>query len=134
MTHTTYFIKYDTNELVQVIPQDYLDALDNYSGNGKIACIISGHTHRDRITATAGGIPIVIVTCDKYRVYTDPVTGNQDLNVTRTLGTITEQAFDVVVLDKTNKKLTFIRIGAQALNGTGNNPGTAVEYREVTYT
>jgi len=130
-THVTYFINYNTDALEQVIPQTYLDALDNYSGNGTIACIISGHTHRDRVTATTGGIPIVITTCDKYVPY---VIGSvQDLNVTRELGTITEQAFDVVVLDKTSKKLTFVRIGAQALNGVGDNPGTAVEYREVTY-
>lgn len=104
----------------------------NYDGDGEIACVIQGHTHIDKITEVqSSGIPVVITTCDKYA---DGTSDNTDLpRQTRTHGTITEQAFDVVILDKTARKLTFVRIGAPALNGVGNYWGTEVQEREVSY-
>lgn len=104
----------------------------NYDGDGEIACVMQGHTHLDKITEVqTSGIPVVVTTCDKYA---DGTSDNTDLpRQTRTHATITEQAFDVVILDKTARKLTFVRIGAPALDGVGSAWGAEVQERVVTY-
>lgn len=106
--------------------------VDSYSGPGQVAFILTGHCHRDRITSTSGGVPVVITTCDKYATWTTS-DGYADINTTRTPGTITEQAFDVVVVDRKNRKASFIRIGAPALDGIDNNPGDPVEVRTINF-
>lgn len=106
--------------------------VDSYSGPGQVAFILTGHCHRDRITSTSGGVPVVITTCDKYATWTTP-DGYADINTTRTPGTITEQAFDVVVIDKKNRKVSLVRIGAPALDGIDDEPGDPVEVRQFTY-
>ena len=108
--------------------------VDNYSGNGEIVCIIQGHTHIDRMTATPGGIPVIITTCDKNTPWIEPGTDFSDLGyVTRDTGTIAEQAFDVFVIDYKNRLISAVRIGSQAFNGTGDNIGTQVEMRQVPF-
>lgn len=99
---------------------------DAHTGDGEIACLIAGHTHFDGQGATSGGIPVFVTTCDKY----GPAEGYDDwLENYRTVGTITEQAFDVFVIDKTNRVITAVRIGAPA-----NNPaGTDLEVRTAQY-
>ena len=96
------------------------------SSSAKIACILCGHTHFDGIGTTSGGIPVIVSTCDKYK----PVSGYDDwLTEYRFLHTITEQAFDVVIVDKKNEKITAVRIGCPA-----NNPlGEPLETREANY-
>ena len=90
--------------------------LDGYTG-GDIAAVICGHRHFDGIGATPGGIPIFVTTCDKYR----PVSGYDDwIAETRIRGTVSEQAFDVFVIDKANKTVTAVRIGCPADNPSGN--------------
>ena len=82
--------------------------------------IIGGHTHFDANTQdyeylvnysdqpiTWDITPIICVTTDaisRYRTDTEIIT--------RTAGTTSEQAFDYVRIDKTNKTVTFKRIGA----------------------
>lgn len=73
---------------------------------GEVACVIQGDQHSDYILPSyAGKIPIVCTTCDKNK-------GSEieDL-ANRATGTVNEQAFDVVVLDKAQKQLNFVRIG-----------------------
>lgn len=73
---------------------------------GEVACVIQGDQHSDYILPSyAGKIPIVCTTCDKNK-------GSEieDL-ANRASGTIGEQAFDVVVVDKAQKQLHFVRIG-----------------------
>ena len=73
---------------------------------GEVACVIQGDQHSDYILPSyADKIPIVCTTCDKNK--------NADVEDvdSRPNGTINEQAFDVVVLDKAQKQLHFIRIG-----------------------
>lgn len=94
---------------------------------GKIAGVIQGHTHADRLHLEAG-IPFIISACDKWNE-----AGGDDLTVTRTKGTITEQHFEVVVLNKTLQKWTFISIGAPASGGFDDNIGEEVQVREVSY-
>lgn len=132
-THALYVINLTTN--VCSVPSalvPMVTAIDAYNGNGKIACIIQGHTHRDRITSTPNGIPVIITTCDKNKVWTNSQDVD-DIDVTRTSGTIAEQAFDIIVLDKKNQKVTALRIGAPARNGIDDDPGSEVQVREVSY-
>lgn len=132
-THVLYEIGVDTNILYTDSPiSDLITIVDNYSGPGEIAFIHQGHSHRDRITSTPGGTKVVITTCDKYSPWITS-SGTADINVTRTPGTITEQAFDVVVVDRKNRKASFVRIGAPALNGVDNTPGNPVEVRSITF-
>ena len=94
---------------------------------GKIAGVIQGHTHADRLHLEAG-IPFIISACDKWNE-----AGGDDLTVTRTKGTITEQHFEVVVLNKTLQKWIFISIGAPASGGYDDNVGEDVQVREISY-
>jgi hypothetical protein len=95
---------------------------------------MQGHAHLDRIVHTPGGIPVVLTTSDKYMPWMSGETNNEPwLSETRTVGTITEQAFDVVVLDKDARKLTFVRIGAPADNWVDGTSTGTVEERVVTY-
>lgn len=98
-----------------------------------IACVIHGHLHKDQITHLSNGIPVVGTTCDKC----DPwISGGENMEPwlsNRVRGTITEQAFDVVVLDKEQRKLTFVRIGAPADNMVDGTSTGTVEERVVTY-
>lgn len=95
-----------------------LDAIDDSAYAENVACIISGHSHMDAIEATDDGIPILITTCDKYAPYDPQDTGQEYWLANRVPGTVTEQAFEVCVLDTVNKKLTAVRIGGF---NTGND-------------
>ena len=69
---------------------------------GKMVGYFCGHNHKD--TEFVGENMINISTgCDA--TYNDDVWK-------RTVGTVTEQLFDVVIVDKTNKKINMVRIGA----------------------
>lgn len=117
-----YYIPSSSND------QALLDVLEGYSGNGEIISVISGHQHLDRVIYTANAnIPVIFTTCDANTV-SRYVTADQ-----RTTGTIGEQAFDVFVLDRVEKKWHIVRIGTKAYNGTGSTPGEAVEERTVSY-
>lgn len=111
-----------------------LDAHNTDATKGKILFIQQGHTHRDRITYTDGGIPLVMTTCDKNQI--SMINGYPDISpaVDRTSGTINEQAFDVVVINKTLKKATFVRIGGKAQDGINDSPGNLAEEREISWT
>lgn len=105
----------------------FIDAIDNYSGNGTIACVLIGHTHSDRIHIGKSGVPYIISASDQC-LQTIMTT-----NVPRAKGTITEQHFEVVVIDKNQRKVSLIAIGGQSTNGIDNDMGELVEVREVRY-
>lgn len=65
--------------------------------------VFSGHTHKDG-NLTVNGINIICTTSDSYKSEQGPLT--------RTLGTVTEQAFDVVQIDMDSRKIYLTRIGA----------------------
>lgn len=132
-THALFEIDASTDALSTTEPfSDLITIVDAYNGPGEVAFIHQGHSHRDRITSTPGGTKVVITTCDKYSPWITPG-GTPDLNVTRTPGTVTEQAFDVVVIDKKNRKVSLVRIGAPALDGIDDEPGEPVEVRQFMY-
>lgn len=80
---------------------------DYSSAKGKCALIVCGHTHYDTQLVSAGGIPILNTTCDNYN--------RSDSELERTVGTVTEQAFDVVTMNYTDNSIKVVRIGS------GNN-------------
>lgn len=133
MSH--YFYGISATDLLSITStnQAVIDIIDSYNGNGEVIALIQGHTHRDRITHTpVKNIPVIITTCDKNTIWYD-AHGNPDLNVDRSSNTINEQAFDVVIVDKKERKITAIRIGAKAKDGIDDVAGDEVEYREVEY-
>ena len=93
---------------------------DNAKNNGKdIIAIFSGHAHYDAIWHTEGGIPIIVTTCDKNGAWISNGTDMEPwLTEQRITGTINEQAFDVVLIDKKQRKIIAVRIGAPAMDNT----------------
>lgn len=128
-THTLYYVSITSNQLVLSSSGSdvFIDAIDNYKGNGVIACVLMGHAHRDRIHIGSSGVPYLISACDRH----DPYKG--DINVIRTIGTISEQHFEVVVIDKGKKQIKLFSIGANARDGYDNEPGEEVGVRTVNY-
>ena len=128
-THSIYYVSCATDKLgVGPIGADaFINAIDNYHGNGKIACVLIGHTHRDRIHIGSSDIPYIISSSDRHATY------NGDINVDRNLGTISEQHFEVVVIDKGKRQIKLFSIGANARDGYDNEPGEEVDVRTVSY-
>lgn len=81
----------------QIIEYDFTHS------SGNLTCMIAGHTHDD-LSDTNIGVPIILTTTDAINT--------EHPNVEMTLGTTTEQAFDVFFLDFDKKIIKTIRIGA----------------------
>ena len=102
-------------------------AIDTANAQGEItvACVLSGHNHRDLSTQTTGGVPIISTTCDRGK----DGNSSETFNTAREYGTINEQAIEVVLLDTENKKINLVRIGG-SWDGTGalENPDREFSY------
>lgn len=77
---------------------------DFASAGGQIVLMLGGHTHYDYIiekddSRNMAGVPLVCTSDDSWR------------DRTATAGTITEQCFDVITLDYTNRLIKCVRIG-----------------------
>ena len=71
--------------------------------NVTVICVLTGHTHKDGYLLSPGGTLCICSTCDSY--------ARQGGGITRTKGTVDEQAFDVVQFDFDNRKIYCTRIG-----------------------
>ena len=107
-----------------------LTALDNYSGDGEIIAVICGHSHFDYLGATTGGIPIIVSTCDKYGPWISGGVDQEPWLSDRVAGTITEQAFDLFLVNREDKEITRVRIGCPIHYGI--DPTSWTEYEDVT--
>ena len=115
--------------------QNFVNALDNYSGNGKIAFVMQGHLHADGINYTPGGIPVIATTCDKQGHWISSDVDMEEFLAPRVVGTTTEQAFDVVVHNKRTKTIYCVRIGGFAtFNSEGVEELLEAGERVITYT
>lgn len=85
--------------------QPIVDKLDLMQTSENVIGVISGHRHVDGSVTTSAGTNIIATTCDGYVEHSSSL-------LTRTYGTTTEQAFDVVQIDKTNRKIYLTRVGA----------------------
>lgn len=83
--------------------------VDFTNSGGEGICIICGHVHydADSFADTTKTIPMIATTTDAWDEE-NPTYGGLE----RTKDTYLEQAFDVIRLDRTNRKLIFKRIGA----------------------
>ena len=91
-----------------------LDVLDTAKANGvDVICCLQGHLHYDYFPTTTGGIPIITTNSDKRSSWIDTHGYNREpWQTLRTKGTITEQCFDVHFINRTNRTITTVRIGA----------------------
>lgn len=94
-------LKAKTTYTLGSVTMDFSDA------SGIPACIICGHSHLDAEGVSEGGVPWFVTTSDNGGA-------NIDESVTRTVGTITEQAFDVFTIDTENRAIYITRVGAGA--------------------
>lgn len=129
ITHSLYYVDCISNKLTKgpLGAEDFIDAIDNYKGKGTISCVFMGHSHRDRIHIGKTGVPYIISACDRY----DPYQG--DINVKRIPGTISEQHFEAVVLDKGKRLIKLFSVGAKARDGYDDDPGIETDVRIVKY-
>lgn len=125
-THALYVVDPYINSY-NVISQSFVDAIDYYQGNGKIACVLMGDSHIDRVHIGKSGVPYIISQCDR----TQPYKGEN--NVERVLGTISENHFEVVLLDKVKQEIRLYAIGSYARDGVDNEPGEKVDVRILKY-
>lgn len=128
-SHTLYHVNcaYEKLSTSPSGAKDFIEAIDNYKGDGVICCVLLGHTHRDRIHIGNTGIPYIITASDRYASY------QGDINVARIPGTISEQHFEVVVIDKEKREIKLFSIGANARDGYDDDPGREVDLRIVNY-
>lgn len=125
-THALYAVRTITNQMY-VISQRFIDAINQYQGKGKIACVLMGHSHVDRVHIGETGVPYIISQCDR----TEPYRG--DINVERVSGTISEQHFEVVLIDKKKQEIRLYAIGSDARDGVDNEVGETVDLRIMKY-
>lgn len=127
-THSLYTVNSSDKLYKSPIGADrFIDVIDHYKGKGTIACVLIGHSHRDRIHIGSSNVPYIISACDRHATY------HGDINVDRTPGTVSEQHFEVVVMDKGNRKIKLFSIGAPARDGYEDDPGMEVDVRIVNY-
>ena len=125
-THSLYYVSTPSDKLGKEA-NSFIEAINQYKGNGTIACVLMGHSHKDRMHIGSTGIPYIISACDRRASY------HGDINVDRIPGTISEQHFEVVVIDKAKRTIKMFAIGAKARDGFDDNPGKEVDVRTVNY-
>lgn len=78
---------------------------DFTNASGEIILSICGHGHTDDVYTSATG-------CVYYEVNCDSLINNGGSQYTRTAGTISEQAFDVIIIDADSGNIEAVRYGA----------------------
>ncbi len=128
-SHALYNVNCDTDHIYTAPSgaNDFIETIDNYKGNGTIACVLIGHSHRDRVHIGSTGIPYIISACDRYSPY------NNDINVDRIPGTTSEQHFEVVIIDKSKRSIKLFAIGGKSRDGYDDDLGNEVDVRIVSY-
>ena len=94
-------------------PITYNDVTYDYSSKaGYFICALTGHSHTDASMTLASGTPLIMVTTDCLpKRHTSYDWENSTWKNEATRETVEEQAFDVVTIDKENKKIYCTRIG-----------------------
>ena len=77
---------------------------DFSNAGGTVACWVGGHLHADKSTTSTGGIPVIVTTTDNGSV-------DENSGAGREIGTVNEQAFDVITLNISTKTINATRIG-----------------------
>ena len=113
-----------------------ITAFNANTNKGNVLALLEGHRHWDSLFFTTDGTPVILTTCDKYDISNEPTIEDE----VRTLGTINEQAFDIITVNRTNGTINCIRIGAKCqdnvnidISETGFSFNQIVEERIVHY-
>ncbi len=87
---------------------EYVNVDVDFTGaKGRVLGCFAGHIHVDmNLSETVSGVPVITTRCDSQTENLD------DLCAERVKGTITEQSFDVVTIDKVNCIAYITKIGA----------------------
>lgn len=127
-THSMYYVNITSKTLTKIVgAEPFIDAIDNYGGKGSVACVLMGHAHIDRMHKGNSGVPYILSACDRHSSY------HGDINVRRIPGTISEQHFEVVVVDKGNRRIKLFSVGANARDGYDDDAGKEVDVRIVNF-
>lgn len=128
-SHSLYYVHYVSDKLVINLlgASSFIDAIDNYKGKGIVACVLMGHAHRDRLHIGSTGVPYIISASDQHETY------HGDINVERIPGTISEQHFEVVVVNKGKRTVKLFSVGSNARDGYDDEAGKEVDVRIVNY-
>lgn len=94
----------NAEELEQLVDDFFRKTNYATSYKGTLVCWISGHTHRDAMLRIKGGVMHIVTNGDCFL----QATGSQD----RIKGTISEQCFDVLSVNKSERKVYLTRVGA----------------------
>jgi hypothetical protein len=98
---------YQSKNIVTLSYSGVTLSYDFSQANGKVAAIFVGHVHYDYSINSPEGYPIISILQDStYYLSSMPD------NPTRTAGTYTEQALDVVCIDTEGKAINTVRLGA----------------------
>lgn len=137
--HDLYRFIYGDDGYTATISLNYTDSratveiLDAFvDGGGTVVGIFCGENHVDMVHRTPGGIPVITTTCDKNKSGGEGVPIS-DQWAERLDGTINEQAFDVMVVDKANRTIHAVRIGYPARNSVDGAWGEKVGERTIAY-
>ena len=125
-THALYVVDPYINS-ISALSKSFVDAIESYHGKGIIACVLMGDSHIDRIHIGETGVPYIISQCDRTEPYKD------DINVPRVPGTISEQHFEVVLIDKKKQEIRLYSIGSDARDGVDDEVGELVNLRVLNY-
>lgn len=99
--------KTDEGRIFAIEQQVVLDMFEPYKD--RLICFIQGHTHMDGVFYAYNEqteVPIIITDCDCKRPMAPGVTAS--------VGTITEQCFDIMVVNKKERRIHCIRVGRGA--------------------
>ena len=77
---------------------EYLDGVTDKN----VKAIFGGHSHYDYVSKTTGGIPIILIDCDTRQTSS----GNS-----QALGSVNEQAFDIVTVNYKTNTVHCVRVG-----------------------
>ena len=90
---------------------EMLDVLEQYvEKGGVILAYVHGHNHADQIVYT-GKFPIIAIGCAKCEDFKDKKPEGS-ITYDRKMGTVSQELWDVMVVDTKSKKIDFVRFGA----------------------
>jgi hypothetical protein len=87
---------------------DYVNVNTDFTNaKGRVLGCFSGHVHIDGfVSETLSGVPVITTRCDSKNE------NFSELSDERIEGTVTEQSFDVITIDKVNRRAYITKIGA----------------------
>lgn len=108
----------DLYDSADVLRGSFDYTLEHTGKSGTSICYLCGHTHEDMSIAKADDANQILLVCTTGDLYKDAsgahytFVDGQGNTITREVGTIYEQAFDVIQIDPVAKKVYCTRIGA----------------------